>query len=72
MVIANTRTVISGTEVDIGKKQKGEKTEHQKKKTIQGRFGGFECASETVRDHVPSILGTDFLQYIKTAGKKRK
>ena len=36
------------------------------------RFGGFQCACETVRAHVLSILGTDTLQCIKTAGKNRK
>ena len=54
----------------MGKNKKKEKTEHQEKSPE--RFGGFQCACETVRAHVLSILGTDTLQCIKTAGKNRK
>ena len=65
LIIAKFRTVISGTEVDIGKKttKKRQKTEHQKK-TIIGLFGGFQCACKTVRDHVLPIVGKDTLQCI--------
>ena len=58
--------------VDMGKKQKKKKKRNIRKKISPECFGGFQCACETVRAHVLSILGTDTLQCIKTAGKNRK
>ena len=55
-----------------GKNKKKRKNGTSGKKISPERFGGFQCACETVRAHVLSILGTDTLQCIKTAGKNRK
>ena len=55
-------------EQKLTSEKKREKTEHQKK-TIPGLFGGIQCSYKTVRDNVLSIVGSNTLQCIKTAGK---